>query len=494
MGTQLLKQRHLLLILFMLLLTAGFTTRGYSQCSVATDKGDYYPGETVIITGSGWEAGETVELLIEHTFSYHPDETFYTIADSLGEIYYDEYVIAPDELNELFFLTAFGETSNCMSTCTFTDGNKIGSVTVSAQTPNPLNTSIGNTATYNITLTRSGNGQIVATFSVSGLPAGSTATFNPTSVNVANNASIPNYVLSITVPSNTISGTYIFTVTTNEGTTGNPVNTSGNGSLVVSSSCYPDNTAPIWTTSATALNIAIECNNAAGLIAAQAMAPLATDNCGSVTYYKTPGNFVAGSCGATGTYTNTWVAKDASLNTSSVFTQLITITDVTPPTWTTTAGALNTSVECSDAAGLTAAQAMAPLATDNCGAVTYEKTTGLFVAGSCGATGTYTNTWVAKDACLNTSSVFTQLITITDATAPTWTTTAGALNASVECSDAGGLTAAQAMAPLATDNCGSVTYYKTPGNFVAGSCGATGTYTNTWVAKDACLNTSSVFT
>ncbi|MDH3244300.1 MAG: hypothetical protein OEM26_06770, partial [Saprospiraceae bacterium] len=34
------------------------------QATVTTDKDDYYPGETVLITGSGWEAGEDVRLHI----------------------------------------------------------------------------------------------------------------------------------------------------------------------------------------------------------------------------------------------------------------------------------------------------------------------------------------------------------------------------------------------------------------------------------------------
>ncbi|GAT62698.1 hypothetical protein, partial [Paludibacter jiangxiensis] len=255
-----------------------------------------------------------------------------------------------------------------------------------------------------------------------------------------------------------------------------------------------DNIIPVWTTTAGSLNRTVECNDADGLTAAQALAPVATDNCSSVTYTKTSGTFVSGTCGATGTYTNTWVAKDACLNTSAVFTQVITITDNTAPTWTTTAGSLDRSVECSEATALSDAQALAPEATDNCGSVTYTKTSGTFVSGTCGATGTYTNTWVAKDACLNTSAVFTQVITITDNTAPTWTTTAGSLDRTVECSDATALSNAQALAPTATDNCGSVTYTKTSGTFVPGSCGATGSYTNTWVAKDACLNTSAVFT
>jgi gliding motility-associated-like protein len=258
-----------------------------------------------------------------------------------------------------------------------------------------------------------------------------------------------------------------------------------------------DTTAPIWTTATNALDATLQCSDTTGLIAAQNQTPVATDTCGgTVTYTKTSGNFVAGSCANSGTYTNTWVAKDVCLNSSTIFTQVISIQDTTAPTWTTAANALNVTLQCSDAAGLTAAQNQTPVATDTCGGtVIYTKTSGNFVAGSCANSGTYTNTWVAKDVCLNTSTIFTQVITIQDTTAPTWTTAANALDVTLQCSDAAGLTAAQNQAPVATDTCGgTVTYTKTSGNFVAGSCANSGTYTNTWVAKDVCLNTSTIFT
>ncbi len=72
------------------------------------------------------------------------------------------------------------------------------------------------------------------------------------------------------------------------------------------------------------------------------------------------------------------------------------------------------------------------------------------MAGSCPEAGTYTNTWVVTDNCGNTSATFTQVITIIDNTAPTWTTAAGALNVTKQCSDAAGIAAAQAMFPVAT--------------------------------------------
>ncbi|MFH6948104.1 gliding motility-associated C-terminal domain-containing protein [Flavobacterium sp. FlaQc-51] len=258
-----------------------------------------------------------------------------------------------------------------------------------------------------------------------------------------------------------------------------------------------DNIAPTWTTLATALNTTLQCSDLAGLTTAQNQTPVATDNCGgTITYTKTSGSFIAGSCGNSGTYTNTWIAKDVCLNTSTTFTQVITIIDNTAPNWTTLASSLNTTLQCSDTAGLTTAQNQSPVATDNCGGtITYTKTSGSFVVGSCGNSGTYTNTWIAKDLCLNTSTTFTQIITIIDSTAPTWTTASTALNTTLQCSDSAGLTTAQNQTPVATDNCGgTITYTKTSGSFIAGSCGNSGTYTNTWIAKDLCLNTSTTFT
>ncbi|MBG6111418.1 acylphosphatase, partial [Flavobacterium sp. CG_9.10] len=270
---------------------------------------------------------------------------------------------------------------------------------------------------------------------------------------------------------------------------------SGNVTTATQTINVVDNTSPTWTTTATALDVTLECNDFSGLSNAQNMNPIATDICSTVTYTKTLGAFVSGTCGAAGTYTNTWIARDDCDNASSVFSQVIRIIDATAPIWSTTNGALDKNIKCSDAVALTAAQSLAPTATDNCaGTITYIKTSGAFVSGSCGAAGLYTNTWTATDACTNASTVFTQVITVSDTTAPTWSTTANALDATVECSDAATLTAAQSLAPTATDNCaGTITYTKTSGVFVPGTCGAAGSYTNTWISTDACTNASTVF-
>src|SRR5690606_34719981 len=179
--------------------------------------------------------------------------------------------------------------------------------------------------------------------------------------------------------------------------------------------------------------------------------------------------------------------------------QVITIMDTTAPVWTTAADALDTTIECSDAAGLAAAQAKVPEALDNCDTdLTPVKVSGTFEASpGCPQAGTYTNTWTVMDACGNVAQPYTQVITIIDTTAPVWTTAADALDRTVECSDAAGLAAAQALLPEALDNCdGDVTNInKISGLFESSpTCAQAGTYTNTWTVTDECGNRSEEHT
>ena len=110
---------------------------------------------------------------------------------------------------------------------------------------------------------------------------------------------------------------------------------------------------------------------------------------------------------------------------------MITIVDTTAPVWVTAPSALDTTLECSDAAGIAAAQAMVPVASDNCDTDVSNiiKIEGVFVPGtSCAQAGSYTNTWTVTDDCGNVSAVYTQVITIVDTTAPVWVTAPLALD------------------------------------------------------------------
>ena len=261
-----------------------------------------------------------------------------------------------------------------------------------------------------------------------------------------------------------------------------------------------DTQAPIWTTAVNFLNRTVQCSDAAGIAAAQALFPSATDNCDAdvTNIIKVAGAFVAGTCPEAGTYTNTWTVTDACGNVSAAYTQVITIIDTQAPTWTTAVNFLNRTVQCSDAAGIAAAQALFPSATDNCDTdvTNIVKTAGAFVAGTCPEAGSYTNSWTVTDACGNVSAAYTQVITIIDTQAPTWTTAVNFLNRTVQCSDAAGIAAAQALFPSATDNCDTdvTNIIKVAGAFVAGTCPEAGSYTNSWTVTDACGNVSAAHT
>ncbi|AWK06730.1 hypothetical protein HYN56_21855 [Flavobacterium crocinum] len=282
------------------------------------------------------------------------------------------------------------------------------------------------------------------------------------------------------------------------------VDACGNISLPVSQTIVvQDTTAPTWTTQAETLDKTIECSDATALTAALALFPIASDSCDTdvTNIVKVSGPFVASAnCSNAGTYTNTWTVTDDCGNVSDTFTQVITIQDTTAPTWITQAGTLDKTIECSDATALTAALALFPIASDSCDTdvTNIVKVSGQFVASAnCSNAGTYINTWTVTDDCGNVSDTFTQVITIQDTTAPTWTTQAETLDKTIECSDATALTAALALFPIASDSCDTdvTNIVKVSGPFVASAnCSNAGTYINTWTVTDDCGNVSDTFT
>ncbi|KFF01535.1 PKD-like domain-containing protein, partial [Flavobacterium hydatis] len=326
---------------------------------------------------------------------------------------------------------------NVIYTVTPTSGTCSGSTFTVTVTVNPkptlsniTATSICSGGTFTVTPANGTNGTIPAgtTYSwaapnvvgISGTAAGSNAASISGTLTNSTNAPI-NVIYTITPTSGTCAGsTFTVTVTVNP--------------LPVCSITGPD--GPICPSSTgNSYSAPAGMSNYTWSISGNATI---NGNTSSQTVLITAG----ANCGAS--FTLTLVIKDIN-GCESTCTKIINVQDSTAPIWTTAPTALNVTLQCSDTAGLTAAQANAPVATDNCGGtVTYTKVSGAFVAGTCANSGTYTNTWKATDVCTNESTVFTQTITIQDTTAPTWTTAPASLDVTLQCSDTAGLTAAQA--------------------------------------------------
>jgi Galactose oxidase, central domain len=105
----------------------------YGFATVKTDKADYRPGALVTITGSGWQPGEAVTLLLHEINNPdpHDDLTLTATADASGGIFNNQF--APDEhdLGVRFYLTATGQSSGQSAQNTFTDDQVVNNIDAS---------------------------------------------------------------------------------------------------------------------------------------------------------------------------------------------------------------------------------------------------------------------------------------------------------------------------------------------------------------------------
>lgn len=189
----------------------------YGFATVKTDADDYAPGTIVNITGSGWQPGETVSLLLHEDVDppFHADRTLTAVADAFGNIANSDFAPESHDIGVRFYLTATGASSQARTT--FTDAVSFNTLTVGAQTPSPI--SPGSSSTYGLTLGFSGSGttgcsatlSIVTGAGQTGLPAGTGTSFSTTPVpSTGGNGSS-----TLTITTNaitTLPGTYTFTV------------------------------------------------------------------------------------------------------------------------------------------------------------------------------------------------------------------------------------------------------------------------------------------
>jgi len=230
-----------------------------------------------------------------------------------------------------------------------------------------------------------------------------------------------------------------------------------------------DVTNPVFTS--VPANVTVNCQSIPAL-----GSPIATDNCDAAVTITYLGEIrTNGSCTDSYSLRRTWKAEDNCGNTATA-EQVISVQDLTSPTFTSVPANVTVSCESVPPVGT-------PSATDNCDpstSITYIGETR--TNGACLNTYTLVRTWRADDNCGN-SATATQLITVRDITAPTFTSVPGNTTVSCEAIPSVGT-------PVASDNCDvDVTITYNGETRTNGSCQNSYTLTRQWTATDNCNNT-----
>src|SRR6185503_19236531 len=200
----------------------------------------------------------------------------------------------------------------------------------------------------------------------------------------------------------------------------------------------------------------------------------ASDACNTVTVQQV-GSDATGGNNCAKTTTRIWIAVDACGNSSNTVSQTITQVDTQSPV--IGAAGANATIECTASPSFTA-----PTASDACNTVTVQQI-GSDVSGGTSCAKTTTRTWIAVDACGNSSNTVSQIITQVDTQTPV--IGAAGANVTIECTATPSFTA-----PTATDACNTVTVQQV-GSDVTGGNSCAKTTTRTWIAVDGCGNSSN---
>ena len=202
--------------------------------------------------------------------------------------------------------------------------------------------------------------------------------------------------------------------------------------------------------------------------------PVASDNCApSVTISYLGETRTNGSCPDTYTLLRSWRAADDCGN-SATAAQLITVRDITPPTFTSLPANVTVSCEALPNVGN-------PVASDHCDAgvnITYNGETK--TNGTCPNTYTLKRQWTASDNCNNTQTGV-QTITVQDLVKPVFSFIPPNITVSCEALPSVGT-------PVATDNCGPAVVNYLGETRENGNCPNTYLLRRQWMATDQCSN------
>jgi Big-like domain-containing protein/MBG domain-containing protein/Kelch motif protein/galactose oxidase-like protein len=199
-----------------------------SPASVTTDKTDYAPDTIVTITGKGFQPNEDVAMALHERPDAYPDFAFTAPADNQGNFTFMQFAPQPIDIGRTFTLTAIGQSSGFIAQTAFTDACTVTVVSVGAQS-GTLTFGTGGSVTFNVTLTKT-NGNCSGNWSITTLlPAGVTASFNPTTFSGSGTSKTT--TLTLTSSASTSAGSFSFTVQAGGSDTGG--NATGGGTLTI---------------------------------------------------------------------------------------------------------------------------------------------------------------------------------------------------------------------------------------------------------------------
>jgi len=106
----------------------------YGFATIKTDKTDYYPFQTVTVTGAGWQPGETVTLEFHENPTIDPDVRFTSVAGPDGSFTNTSFKTDYHDVGVTFTLTASGVLSQTQMTFTDAVGHSLLTITASSAT------------------------------------------------------------------------------------------------------------------------------------------------------------------------------------------------------------------------------------------------------------------------------------------------------------------------------------------------------------------------
>ena len=450
-------------IFILCIIVLAVASAAFGEPTVSTDKENYSPGEVVVITGTGWLPGEAVSLSFYADSTEIPHTILDTIVDENGNIYSREFTIGQDEVDMAFLLKAEGQTSGLSAETIFLDGYYVRWVSVSYQSPSPVQA--GGSATYYVTV--EGRrwwlgclGRWTDLFIETALPPGVSYSFNPPEVRPTGSLCFAVSTLTLTTSPSTPAGSFEFGVKAYYSSTDYA---RSDGVLNVT---LPEDTTPPVPDVDPLPVISGECR------ASIPGAPTATDDRDGTVIGVTSDPLTYAH---EGYYSVHWTYTDAAGNSSHQY-QRVDVYDVTPPI----VNCPSDIVRNAESGKCSARVSYYFHASDNCGPVTCTAEPPSWSEFPVGNT---VVTVTATDVAHHTSSCHFN-VTVNDVTPPV----ISCPQEIVKVTDPGKCTAKVTFAPQATDNCPRATVTTEP---QSGFDFPIGTTEVTCTARDASGNTAS---